>query len=58
MAKWLILITGIVWLVIDIYLDRADKPTISQVILGAMGKFGIPIVFGIGFVLGHILWGQ
>ena len=58
MAKWLILITGVVWLVVDIYLDRAGKDTLSQVILKASGRFGIPIIFGVGFICGHLFWPQ
>lgn len=58
MAKWLILITGIVWLIADIYLDSKGMPTISKVVLGAMDKYGVPILAGVFFLLGHIFWPQ
>jgi len=58
MTKWFILGTGIIWLVYDIYLDRSGKKTLSNIILGTIGKYGVPIIFITGFVMGHLFWPQ
>ena len=57
-VKWFILGTLIVWLIVDIILDAKGGPTISRVVMDATQNFGVPIIAGTFFVLGHIFWSQ
>lgn len=57
-VKWFILGTLIIWLIVDIWLDARGGPTISRVVMDATQNFGVPIIAGTFFVLGHIFWGQ
>ena len=57
-VKWFILGTLIIWLIVDIILDAKGGPTISRVVMDATQNFGVPIIFGTGFVCGHLFFGQ
>ena len=57
-VKWFILGTLILWLIVDIWLDAKGGPTISRVVMDATQNFGVPIIAGIFYTLGHLTWPQ
>lgn len=57
-VKWFILGTLIAWLVVDIILDAKGGPTISRMVMDATQNFGVPIIAGTFFVMGHLFWPQ
>ena len=60
MTRW-ILMAGIVALIVwDVLLASNDIPgdTISEVTLQYTGDIIIPVILGVGFLLGHLFWPQ
>jgi len=58
LVKWFILATGIIWLAFDIWLDAKGGPTISRVVMDATQNYGVPIIAGTFYTLGHLTWSQ
>lgn len=56
-AKWLIIITVIIWIFIDIILAIRKNQTISEVVWAEVAKRPW-IGFLAGFLCGHLFWGQ
>jgi hypothetical protein len=55
LAQWLVIITVVVWIVVDIILSILRKETISKVIWAWTAKYPI-IAFLAGLICGHLFW--
>lgn len=57
-AKYLILGTCVIWVIVDLWLDKTGNTTISQEVMAWTGAIGVPLIFGMGYLSSHFTWAQ